>query len=66
MRFHDMRHSAATTMLRHGVNPAVVSAVLGHADVGFTMSTYVHVTAGDTASAAAALDTAFAAAEERH
>ena len=53
-------------MLRHGVNPAVVSAVLGHADVGFTMSTYVHVTAGDTASAAAALDTAFAAAEERH
>ena len=46
-------------MLREGVNPALVSAVLGHADVGFTLSTYVHISIGDTASAAAALDRAF-------
>lgn len=43
IRFHDLRHSAATIMLANGVNPKVVSQMLGHADVGFTMRRYVHV-----------------------
>lgn len=59
VRLHDMRHSAATTMLRQGVNPALVSSVQGHADVGFTLTTYSHVDAGMTSVAADALDRAF-------
>ena len=59
VRLHDMLHSAATTMLRQGVNPALVSSVLGHADVGFTLTTYSHVDAGMSSVAADALDRAF-------
>ena len=43
LRFHDLRHSAATLMLRAGVNPKTVSERLGHATVAFTLDTYAHV-----------------------
>ena len=33
LRIHDLRHTAATLMLRAGVNVKVVSERLGHADV---------------------------------
>lgn len=42
IRFHDLRHTYATLMLRKGVNPKVVSSVLGHADVGVTLDIYSH------------------------
>jgi integrase len=44
IRFHDLRHSAATLMLSHGVHPKVVSEMLGHASVGITLDLYSHVT----------------------
>ena len=42
VRFHDLRHGAATLMLDAGVDPATLSATLGHSRVGFTLDTYVH------------------------
>jgi integrase len=40
LRFHDLRHTAATLMLQAGVHPKVVSERLGHATVGITLDTY--------------------------
>jgi integrase len=42
VRFHDMRHGAATMMLVAGVDPVHLSAVLGHSRVAFTLDTYAH------------------------
>jgi hypothetical protein len=39
LRIHDLRHTAATLMLRAGVNPKVVSERLGHAKVSITLDT---------------------------
>ena len=43
MRFHDLRHTHATQLLRAGVNVKVVSERLGHRDVTTTLDTYAHV-----------------------
>jgi integrase len=43
IRFHDLRHTAATLLLSRGVNPKVVSEMLGHASVTITLDTYSHV-----------------------
>jgi integrase len=37
MRFHDLRHTAATLLLGQGVNPKVVSELLGHSQVAITL-----------------------------
>lgn len=42
IRFHDLRHSFATLMLAKGVNPKIVSSVLGHSDVSVTLDIYSH------------------------
>jgi len=46
IRFHDLRHTAATTMLSAGVPVKVVSERLGHASVRFTLDRYAHVLPG--------------------
>jgi integrase len=43
IRFHDLRHTAATLMLQQGVHPKVVQERLGHADITLTLNTYSHV-----------------------
>jgi integrase len=43
IRFHDLRHSAATLLLAQGVSPRYVSELLAHSSVSFTMQTYAHV-----------------------
>lgn len=43
IRFHDLRHTNATLMLRNNVSPKIVSALLGHSSIGVTMDTYSHV-----------------------
>jgi integrase len=43
IRFHDLRHTAATLLLAAGVHPKVVQERLGHATVGMTLDTYSHV-----------------------
>ena len=44
MRFHDLRHAAATVMLTLGVAPRVVMETLGHSQISTTMDRYSHVT----------------------
>ena len=43
VRFHDLRHSAATMLLMMGVHPKVVQEMLGHSEISMTMDTYSHV-----------------------
>jgi len=35
MRFHDLRHSAATLLIAQGVHAQTVMEILGHDNVGF-------------------------------
>lgn len=42
-RFHDLRHIAATVLLRAGVPMPVVSNILGHSSINITVDTYGHV-----------------------
>jgi integrase len=42
IRFHDLRHTAATLMLSKGVDVKTVSEILGHEDISTTMI-YVHL-----------------------
>ncbi|MCV7193151.1 tyrosine-type recombinase/integrase [Mycolicibacterium brumae] len=50
--FHDLRHSYATVALKAGINPKVVSERIGHADVGYFLQTYAHVSLDDDREAA--------------
>ena len=43
IRFHDLRHSAATLLLSMGVHPKVVQEILGHSEISMTLDTYSHV-----------------------
>jgi integrase len=43
MRFHDLRHSAATILLSMGVHVKVVQEILGHAHISMTLGIYGHV-----------------------
>ncbi len=43
IRFHDLRHTCATLLLRCGVHPKVVSELLGHSTVTMTLDRYSHV-----------------------
>lgn len=43
IRFHDLRHSAATLLMSQGVHPKVVQEFLGHSTITMTMDTYSHV-----------------------
>lgn len=43
IRFHDLRHTAATTLLALGVNPKIVQEMLGHTEIGMTLDIYSHV-----------------------
>ena len=60
MRFHDLRHTAATLLMSQGVPIKIVSEMLGHADVGITLRTYSHVLPGMQQQAADAMDKLFA------
>jgi integrase len=43
IRFHDLRHSAASLMLAQGIPLRVVMEVLGHSSISLTANTYSHV-----------------------
>jgi integrase len=65
IRFHDLRHSHATIMLKSNVHPKIVSERLGHSRVALTMDTYSHVIPGMQEGAAAAIDAAFGTALDK-
>jgi integrase len=64
MRFHDLRHTAATLLLSRGVNVKVVSEMLGHADISITLRIYAHVIPNMQQVAADVVDSMFAARDE--
>ncbi|HAF11526.1 MAG TPA: hypothetical protein DCK98_15795 [Chloroflexi bacterium] len=49
VRFHDLRHSAASLLMGRGVNPKVVQELFGHSQIGVTLDLYSHVTPDDAA-----------------
>jgi len=46
MRFHDLRHTHATLMLKAGVHPKIVQERLGHGSIAITLDIYSHVVSG--------------------
>lgn len=44
IRFHDLRHTAATIMLENGTDVKTVAEQLGHADAAVLLDIYSHVT----------------------
>ena len=57
-RFHDLRHTHATQLLKAGVHPKVVQERLGHANVSITLDIYSHCTANMQQEAAEKIDEA--------
>ncbi len=58
IRFHDLRHTHATLLIKESVPVKAVSERLGHATTAFTIETYQRVPPGmqaDTANLFAAL-----------
>jgi integrase len=43
LRFHDLRHAAASRLIAAGLSPVTVAAVLGHEDPTTTMRVYAHL-----------------------
>lgn len=58
VRLHDLRHSAATTLLAAGVPLAVISDWLGHSNVSITAAAYAAVVPELMTDAADAMDRA--------
>ncbi len=56
VRFHDLRHTAATLLLAQGVDPRTIMETLGHSQISLTLNTYSHVLPALQADAAAKLD----------
>lgn len=61
IRFHDLRHTAATLMLGRGVHPKIASEMLGHSTIAITLDLYSHVTPTMQRAAADELDAVLAA-----
>ncbi len=59
IRFHDLRHSAATLLLTQGVHPKIVQDLLGHSTINLTMDTYSHVLPNLQQEAATKMDALF-------
>src|SRR5579872_3672888 len=59
IRFHDLRHSAATLLLSLGIHPKVVQELPGHTQISMTMDIYSHVLPGMQQDAMGKLNTIF-------
>jgi integrase len=57
-RFHDLRHTCATLLLRQGVHVKYVQELLGHADISLTLNVYSHILPDMGDAAAGAMDAA--------
>lgn len=56
IRFHDLRHTAASLMLNHGIPVIVVSRRLGHAKPSITLDVYGHLIPSMQTEAAEKMD----------
>ena len=46
MRFHDLRHTTASLLLKANIHPKIVQAILGHSTITLTLDTYSHLLPG--------------------
>jgi integrase len=56
IRFHDLRHTAASLMPAANVHPKVVQERLGHTSIAMTLDVYSHLIPSLQREAAAKLD----------
>ncbi len=56
IRFHDLRHTAASLMLNHGIPVLIASRRLGHSKASITMDVYGHLMPNKQEEAAELLD----------
>jgi integrase len=56
IRFHDLRHTAATIMINNGIPAPTVASILGHSKISMTFDTYSHSTNSQQRHAAALID----------
>lgn len=64
IRFHDLRHTAATLLLLDGTHPEIVRDRLGHSKIGITIDLYSHVLPSMQKEAAGRLDRLLSAKSE--
>lgn len=56
VRFHDLRHTAATLLLAQGVDRRTIMETRGHSQISLTLNTYSHVLPALQSEAAAKMD----------
>ncbi|MCY4602514.1 MAG: site-specific integrase [Acidobacteria bacterium] len=56
IRYHDLRHTAATLLLAQGVDARTIMETLGHSQISLTLNTYAHVVPALQREAAAKMD----------
>lgn len=56
IRFHDLRHTAATMLAESGLKPQHLQAFLGHSDATMVLNVYVHPPAHFAAAASQKMD----------
>lgn len=59
LRFHDLRHTAASLVIAAGAHPKAIQEHLGHRDIQTTFNVYGHLLPSAREALAAALDTAY-------
>ena len=65
-RFHDLRHTFATSALEHGMDVKTLSTVIGHVSSATTLNVYAHVTDEMRQKAADKIDRAITGTEPPH
>lgn len=63
VRFHDLRHSAASLLIAEGVELVEVSMLLGYSELRVTADLYTHLVKHTAAKAARHMDAVFAPAK---
>ncbi len=56
VRFHDLRHTYASQLIRKGANPKYIQEQMGHSSIQVTMDTYGHLFGGEYRHLASRLD----------
>ncbi len=64
VRFHDLRHFYASTLLSAGVSIKAVQSHLGHGSAALTLDVYGHLMPSDDDRSRSAIGEAFKAAED--